>query len=78
MLRENGARLIDVPHQGLVAAVDGLPRHSLEWMLDRNRAPIDGGRYGVDRGGQKTNQPQKSASASRKKKTLETPPPKMR
>ena len=78
VLGEDRAWLVDVPHQGLLLAVDGLTRHASEWILDRDRVPVDCGRFGVSREGQKTNQPQKSASASRKKKTLETPPPKIR
>ena len=75
---EDGSRLVDLAHEGLICAVDGLPGDAVERMLDRDRVPVDGGGFSHGRVAQKTNQPQKRASASRKKKTLATPPPKMR
>ncbi len=76
--RKDGSGLVDVAHQGLVATVDGLPGDPRERVLGGDQPPVDGSGVGYRRAVQKTNQPQKSASASRKKKTLETPPPKMR
>ena len=75
---KDGTRLIDVAHQRLAGAVQGLPGDAIEWTLDRDAAPVDWSRKGSGPGGQKTNQPQKRANASRKKKTLETPPPKIK
>ncbi len=78
MDRKDRTGLVNVPHQGLVRTVDSLSRDAVERMLDRDRAPVYGRGFGPGWRVQKTNQPQKSASASRKKKTLATPPPKMR
>lgn len=75
---KNGTWLVDIAHQGLAGAVDRLPCDAIERMLDGDIAPVDGGWSRSGHGGQKTNQPQKRANASRKKKTLETPPPKIR
>lgn len=72
------AWLVDVAYESLVRAVHRLSSDTPIGMLDRNRTPVDGGWSRFRRRVQKTNQPQKSANASRKKKTLATPPPKMR
>ena len=66
MDRKNRTGLVDVPHQGLVGAMDGLSCDPIKWMLDWNHTPVDGSRLVHECRGQKTNQPQKSASASRK------------
>ncbi len=42
--RKDGARLVDVPNQRLVGAMDSLPRNAVERMLARDRVPIDGSR----------------------------------
>jgi hypothetical protein len=76
--REDGSRLVHVAHERLIDAMHGLPSDAVERMLDRDRVPVDGGWICDGRVAQKTNQPQKRASASRKKKTLDTPPPKIR
>ena len=73
---EDRSRLVDIANQRLAIAVDDLASNAIERMLDGDLAPVDGS--GFQLRAQKTNQPQKSASASRKKKTLETPPPKIR
>lgn len=75
---EHGAGLIAIPDEGLMLAVNGLARDASEGMLDGNGVPVDGRGPGWMRRAQNTNQPQKRASASRKKRTLETPPPKIR
>lgn len=78
MDRKHRSWLVDVPYQRLVFAVDGLPGDAGQRLFPGNLAPVDGSGVGTRCRTQKTNQPQKSASASRKKKTLDTPPPKMR
>ena len=46
MHRKDGPRLVDVAHQGLLIAMDGLPGDTVERMFDRNRVPVDGGGFG--------------------------------
>lgn len=70
--------LIDVANQSLVGAVHRLPGNAGERLFPRHLAPVDRRWAGYAFAGQNTNQPQKRASANRKKKTLETPPPKTR
>ncbi len=63
---------------GLILAMQRLPGDTRKRMVDRDVLPVDGGGVGHWQPVQNTNQPQKRASASRKKKTLATPPPKIR
>ena len=75
---EDRTRLVTVADEGLILAVNCLPCNAIERMFDGDGAPVDRCGWGPKRRVQNTNQPQKRASANRKKKTLETPPPKIR
>ncbi len=66
--------LIPVANHGLLAGGDGLPVDTRINLLFGELIPVDD--CGIDdRWGQNMNHPAKSASESRKKKMLATPPP---
>ncbi len=68
------SRLIQVAHDGLLVAVDRLPVYSGIHLFNWKLVPVRDSGF-ADRPAQNTNHPANSASESRKKKMLATPPP---